>query len=202
MGYARGIRWSDELIREKVLEVSNFLSLNRMPSRQECENYFGDTALTNAVSRRMGWYSLAKDLGLPIKTSNTTFGKSFESMAEQLLLSKGFQVIRMSQNFPYDLLIDNCVKVDVKASRMYHGSQGYFYSFSIEKKFASCDFYLLLAVNDDREIQRCMVVPSCYVVFNKQISVGVTNSKYHRFTDRWDLIENASCYWRNLCDTI
>lgn len=198
MGHTHGTQWTDELIKQKVLEVIDALKLDRMPSRKECENYFHNTGLTNAVSRRCGWHNLAKELGVEIKESETFFGKSYEATAAEMLQAFGFEVRRMSQNFPYDLLVDDCVKVDVKASRLYRGKQGNFYSFNLEKPFATCDFYLLLAVGDDGVIERQMVVPSNQVIANNQISIGEHKSKYYRFSDRFDLIENAVAFWTEL----
>jgi hypothetical protein len=189
MGYAHGTRWTDDLIKEKVLEVKNALELDRMPSRKECENFFHNCSLTNAISRRCGgWVKLSEELGLSMKESDTWFGKRYEKIAAEMLQSEGFEVRRMNQNFPYDLLVDNCVKVDVKASKLYTEKNGSFYSFNLEKDFATCDFFILLAVSENEEIERTMIVPSWFVIANNQISVGVKKSKYHRFTDRWDLI--------------
>ena len=123
MGYVRGTRWTDELIKEKVIEVKEKLGLDRMPSRKECANYFHNDALVNAVSRRKKWYKLAEELGLEVKNSETYFGKSYEAKTEEMLNGMGFEVRKMSQNFPYDLLVD-CVKVDVKASHLYQGKKG------------------------------------------------------------------------------
>ncbi len=198
MGYAHGTQWTDELIKQKVFEVVEALKLDRMPSRRECENYFHNGGLVNAISRRYGWYNLSKELGLQIKESETGFGKGCEIMATEMLMAHGFNVRRMTQNFPYDLLVDDCVKIDVKASKIYRGKHGNFYSFNLEKQFATCDFYLLLAINDDGSINRRMVVPSSNVIANNQISIGEQRSKYHKFTDRFDLIEAASAFWADL----
>ncbi len=202
MGHTHGTHWTNELIKQKVLEVIDALKLDRMPSRKECENYFHDTSLTNAITRRCGWYNLAKELGIDIKTSETQFGKSYETMATEMLQAMGFEVRRMSQNFPYDLLVDDCVKVDVKASRLYRGKQGNFYSFNLEKPFATCDFFILLAIEDDKTIGRKMIVPSNQVIANNQISVGEHKSKYYQFTDRFDLIENAVAFWASLSNVV
>ena len=198
MGYSHGIKWTDEMIRDRVLEVVNALQLDRMPSRSECDNYYHNSGLTNAISKRYGWYDLANELGLEIKESETWFGKNCEIMAAELFRAEGFEVRRMPQNFPYDLLVDDCVKVDVKASKLYKGKQGNYYSFNLEKPFATCDFYLLLAVNEDGSTERKMIVPSNRVVANNHISVGENKSKYHAFTDRFDLIEAASRFWSGI----
>lgn len=135
---------------------------------------------------------------MPIKDSGTQFGKLFEGRATDMLKSQGFQVRRMTTKFPYDLLIDDCVKVDVKASRLYHCDEGNYYAFNLDKEYSTCDFYLLLAVNDDNSINRRMIVPSNLVICNSKISVGETKSKYHKYSDRFDLLETASAFWTDL----
>lgn len=197
MGYSHGTKWTDELIRKKVLEAKEALSLDRMPSRKECIQYFHDESLVNAISRRTGWYKLAEELGLKVKDSETYFGKSQEANAADILVSMGFLVRKMPQNFPYDLLVDNCVKVDVKASHIYHGQNGNFYTFNLEKQFATCDVYVLFAL-DDHGGQRIFVVPSKFVVSQNQISMGVLKSKYHKFENKWDFISALSDFWSDV----
>lgn len=194
MGHPDRIVWTDDLIKEKILEVKNGLSLDRMPSRSECIQYFHNTSLVNAISRRKKWYQLADELGLKVKDSETYFGKSQESTAAEILISKGFSVRKMSQNFPYDLLVDDCVKVDVKASHLYHGPNGDFYTFNLEKDYATCDIYILFALSEGNE-SSIFIVPSKFVIAQNQISMGVSKSKYHRFKDRWDYISALSDFW-------
>ena len=198
MGYTKGTRWSIELIKEKVLEVKNALELDRMPSTKECALYFQNHALTNAISKRMGWYALAKEMNLPIKGSETFTGKSCEAEIYAILHSRGFSVERMSTKYPYDLLVDGCVKVDVKASRIYHGRNGDFFTFNLEKKFPTCDVYILAELDSNGDIVTVMVIPSKFVLYNTQISVGVTKSKYHGFIERWDYISNLSDFWERI----
>lgn len=198
MAQTHGTKWTEELIKQKVLEVKEGLQLDRMPSRKECEEWFHDCALANAITKRMGWYALARDMGLAIKDSETWFGKAYEATAQEMLQSRGFEVRRMSQNFPYDLLVDNCVKVDVKASKLYRGKNGDFYTYNLEKAYATCDFYILFQIADDNTITRVMVVPSKYVIAQTQISVGVEKSKYHKYTDRWDLLYNTVRFWDDM----
>lgn len=194
MGRPNRIVWTDDLIKEKILEVKNGLSLDRMPSRKECIQYFHNEALVNAVSRRKKWYQLADELGLKVKDSETYFGKSQEATAAEILISKGFSVRKMSQNFPYDLLVDDCVKADVKASHLYHGPNGDFYTFNLEKDYATCDIYILFALSESDE-SSIFIVPSKFVIAQNQISMGVSKSKYHRFKDRWDYISALSDFW-------
>lgn len=199
MGYSRGTRWTDELIREKIFEVKDALGLDRMPSRKECSDYFHNDSLTNAVTKRYTWYGLAEKYGLKIKESETYFGKTQESLAFEKLTSLGFSVRRMSQNFPYDLLVNDCVKIDVKASHLYRGKCGNFYTFNLEKPFATCDIYLLITLDEDNTETGTFIVPSKFVIANNQISMGEKNSRYKRFENRWDYITAASDFWESVC---
>ena len=190
MGYTHGTRWTDEIIKNKILEVVKFYNLDRMPPRSEVEVYFGDYSLSNAISRRKGgWYNLAKELEFPIKECETTFGKSHEQIVMENLISQGYEVRRMSQNFPYDLLVNDCVKVDVKASRLYRGKGGNFYSFNLEKPFCTCDIYILRLISEEGIEKDTLVIPSSHVSTNTQISVGETKSKYQKYSKRWDYVE-------------
>lgn len=195
MGYTHGHKWSDEKIKQAIKKVVTAYELDRMPSRKECVDYYGNHSLANAVSRRHGgWYGLAKEIGLPIKKSETYFEKHQEGIVCEMLVSKGFDVERMPQNFPYDILVDNCIKVDVKASHLYCGKQGKFFTFNLEKRYATCDIYVLLTLDENNNIINSFIVPSKFVIKNTQISIGKYASKYHKFRDRWDYISNLSEY--------
>lgn len=199
MGNIHGHTWTDDKIKQAVRVVVNAYELDRMPSKTECERYCGNYKLSNAISRRGGgWYALAKELGLPIKKSDTYFGKSQEGIVCEMLISKGFEVERMPQNFPYDILVDNSVKIDVKASHLYHGKQGNFFTFNLEKKYATCDIYVLLTLDDNNNIINTFIVPSKFVIKNTQISIGEYASKYHKYRDRWDYISNLFEYFASI----
>lgn len=196
MGYSHGRRWTDEKIKQGIKNTVIALELDRMPSARECVNFYGNHCLTNAVSRRRGgWYGLAKELNLPIKESETHLGKTQEGIVCEMLISKGFEAERMPQNFPYDILVDNSVKIDVKASHLYRGKQGNFFTFNLEKKYATCDIYILLTLDEKNDITNIYIVPSKHVIKNTQISMGEYASKYHKFRDRWDYISDLSKYF-------
>ena len=189
MGYSHGKQWTDEKIFKSVDEIINWYGLDRMPSKSEVEKYCNDTSLSNAISKRWGFYGLAKILGLEVKQSETKFGKMYEEIVMDKLVDIGFKVERMSVRFPYDLFINKSIKVDVKVSRIYKGPSGDFYTFNIEKPFATCDIFVLLCLCDEDEITREYIVPSVFVPENTQISIGNKNSKYSRFLNRWDYFD-------------
>lgn len=194
MGYSHGIQWTDDKIKQEILSVIKALNISRMPTISECNAVTQNTALSNAVSKKIGWYKLAEMMGLSIRECETTTGKEFEEAAKDILCKNGFTVERMVQNHPFDLLVNGTVKIDVKASNLYNGTNGDYYSFNLGYKNHSCDFFMLLELNNE-EVIKVMIVPSVDVMNIKQISVGVIRSKYHKYTDCYNFITNLSNYW-------
>jgi hypothetical protein len=198
MGYTHGYKWTDEKIEQAILEAKQSLGLDRMPSRSELEKYFGDTRLTNRISKRQGFAYWAARLNLPIKQSETAMGKQFEFMAAQKILEMGYIVMQMPQNFPYDLLVENSVKIDVKTSKLYEGKDGNFFSFNLEKPFTTCDIYILYLCLSPEEIKSTLVIPSKFVFKNNQISVGQYSSIYDKYANRWDYITQFIEFQRSI----
>lgn len=193
MGYSHGKKWTQDSISKAVHDVMKALEIDRMPSNKECNRVLGDSSLSNAIAKRGGFYALARELNIPIKNSETSLGKRMEALVCEMLKSRGFNPVQMSVKFPYDIFVDG-IKIDVKASHLYRGEIGNFYSFNLEKKYATCDIYILITLTEDNEVKDVFVVPSKFVMQNNQISVGEVQSKYNRFKDRWDYITSLSSY--------
>ncbi len=181
--------WNEEKIKAELLSMINEKQLARMPTLSEVIAHFGDSRLSNAISKRKLWYKLADEFNLPIKDSETTLGKSYEDKAEIELIIRGYEVRRMRQNYPYDILVNDSVKIDVKASHLYKGKNGNFYSFNLEKEFATCDVYILFLIKHPGLIEKTLIIPSTIVSTQSQISIGEIRSKYFKYEDRWDLLE-------------
>lgn len=116
MGYTHGKKWNDSEIIKSILIVKDWLGIDRMPTKKECDEYYGNFALSNAISRRKGgWYGLAKVLNLDIKESETTLGKVCEATVRAILLSKGFCAEQMRQNFRLVKEIQNLIKPSAEA---------------------------------------------------------------------------------------
>lgn len=191
--------WNDKLIKQDIMQVVNTLKLNRMPTRKEISAFFKNDKLTNAISKRKGYYAYAKELSLSIKESETTFGKSYEAIACEYLINKDYECKRMPQNYPYDLLINDCVKIDVKVSKLYKGAYGDFYSFNLEKAHAVCDIYILYLLKDSiNEIKDILIIPSHIVSNNTQISVGKEKSKYYEYSQSWNCIDKYIEFYSTL----
>lgn len=186
MGYTHGIRWTEEKIEQSILYVISELKLDRMPTRKEIISIYGDDTLTNKISKSLGYYGWAEKLGLKVQSNCTNVGKEAEKYVCNQLLQLGFSPKQMLQNYPFDLLVNEVCKVDVKYSNLYKGKNGNFYSFSLRKQPATCDFYILVAEND-RKAKTIYVVPAC-TVNQKHISIGEVNSAYHIYENRFDLL--------------
>lgn len=180
--------WSKEKIIKELTFMIKETGLKRMPTSIEVSSFYGNYKLTNAISHRGMWRELAEELNLEIKDSETAFGKTYESRAMEQLICMGYEVERMPQNFPYDLLVNGSIKIDVKVSKLYKGTSGNFYTFNLEKPYAICDLYILYLENTNL-IKDILIIPSKFVVKNTQISVGEINSKYYKYSQRWDYLK-------------
>lgn len=180
--------WTDELVEAKILECVNGLELNRMPSRQEFHDFYGNDALTNRIRRSGGYYDWAIRLGLKMKSSETQIGKDGELLAKELLERRGFTVERMTTRYPYDLYVDGAVKVDVKTAHLTQ-IKGYgCYSFNLEKRAPTCDIYFLIALGIENET--VYIVPA--FANQTQICIGAKNTIYKKYIDRYDIIQNIA----------
>lgn len=182
-------KWNDKKIVEEINSCMKTLNLNRMPTRSELENINrGD--LCNAIGKSAGYYGWAKKLGLKTKMSETTKGKRYEYIAERMLKAhfKDVEVLQMSQNYPFDILVDGTVKIDVKVGTVHNGFDVPAYTFRTGKKYGSCDIYLCFGLNKKQEISDIFIIPTAMAnVTTINVCIG-GNSKYLRFSNRWDII--------------
>lgn len=65
-GYRFGTRWTDELVKEKILEVSNALSLDSFPTQKQMYEVTGNHALTSAIRNRGGIEKWSEITGLSL----------------------------------------------------------------------------------------------------------------------------------------
>ena len=181
--------WTKDLIANRIIEVVNNLGIDYMPTRNQIRNYYGNDRLTNKISKTLGYYGWAAKLGLKNAENDTKTGKDGELFALHILEQQGFSVKRMLQNYPFDLLINDVVKADVKFANLYRSKDGYgFYSFALRKPYPTCDVYILIAHSQDGE-NKIFIVPSSDAN-QQQISIGEHNSIYDRYLMRMDIIRN------------
>ena len=68
----------------------------------------------------------------------------------------------------------------------------------IGKPQATCDLYILLQIGFDNEIEETYIIPSKYVHDLTQISIGEYNSKYHKYRNRWDYLDEYKKFYDRL----
>ena len=174
------------------------LNIGRMPSNSECRTVTKNLALSNQISKKGGFGHWAKKLKLQMKDSDSKTGWGFENSAEKLLSSFGFTVEHMPVRHPYDLLINNSVKIDVKGSFLYNGKSGSFYTFNLQKKHPTCDIFMLFCVGKFEE-EKTLIVPAQYC-HKTQISVGEISSKWDEFSGKWAYIERLVTFNKSLLE--
>lgn len=155
MEYMRRTQWNDDKVKKGILEVKKVLNLKRMPTRKEIETVTGNNSLTSRISRTKGYYGWAKELNLNVKESETTFGKKYEYLVKVFLEELGYNVEKMPQNYSFDLLINNFVKIDVKVAKPYIAlDNSIWHTFNLYKKYAYCDIYIALCLDNNENIEK------------------------------------------------
>lgn len=192
---------SIESIEEDIVSVIKSLGIGRMPSRSEIMSIAGNGSLHNFIVRTGGYYDWADRLGLDIKTTETSMGKSYEKQFITDCFCRHYQADQMPMKNAYDVLVEKNIKVDVKSSRLYDSGQGKFFTFNLEKKNHNCDIFAFYCCNDDLTEHDVYIVPSCFIMGIKQFSVGEVRSKYRKFKDRWDFIDMYKKHYESILST-
>lgn len=188
-------KWNDESIKEGILNVIQKLNLDRMPSRMEILKIHNDMSLHNAIVRSYSYYEWAEKLNLKIKYSETSLGVSYQNICMKQLKEKGYNVEPTTMKAPYDILINDNIRIDVKSGCAYYDNSGCrLHSFGINKKDPVCDLYIIYALDEEGiNIERTFIIPAKYL---KLISMCIgINSKYNKFIDRWDYIDTYDNFY-------
>lgn len=199
MGHTHGIEWNYDLAKERVSNYISVMNVEHMPSFKDLKEFYkGSCSLTSLLGRNPEWrVRIMKDLNLKEKKSNTSKGKEFENIGEKILISKGFDTERMTQGEHFDILIDDCVRVDVKCSKRWFVDKSHVNSFGINKKYATCDIYMLIALDEKENIDKVLIVPSIILRNKTTMSIG-KKSKYDVWENRFDVINSYReflSYW-------
>lgn len=197
MAYTHGTVWTDEKVINAIYEVMNALCIERMPSRQEIIKVTKNHKLTNKIAKSGGFSKWAERLALEIKSSETKFGKTYEHNLKKYLECNGYKAEQMTVKHPYDLLINDYIKVDVKAGRRYYyDDKNYYYTFNLEKRNPTCDIYICLCINDEQRIDKILIIPSKFLKLT-QLSIG-KKSEYDKYNCRWDYLDKFDEFYKKL----
>lgn len=182
----------------EVYKVMKSLNINRMPTTRECDLVTGDAGLSNAIAKRGGFKWLAQYLKLKQSECETRLGRNVETYIKDFLISQGYEVEQMGIRHPYDLLVNNTTKIDVKASNKYHSDKNWTsYSFNLEKRNPTCDIYIIVCIDDDKSYEKILVIPSKFLN-QTQLCISGSDSKYDIYKERWDYIEQYNKFYKSV----
>ena len=178
------MKWTEQTISNAILSIANQFDPPRMPSNSETKAMYGNCALSNAICKNGGYRYWAKRLGLEHGYSETIVGVKGEEHIAELLRSIGYHVQTTPTKFPYDLLIDGCVKVDVKSANTSYVKGCPIHAFRLAKKQQTCDLYILYEADTDA----VYVVPAHKLHGQVQVEMGLESRMYRPYKDAYALI--------------
>lgn len=189
--------WTEEEMIHDILEVANKFDPARMPSRREIEEYYKNSSLADRISRNGGFYHWAEVLGLETKHSETKVGFIAENEIAKLLSDIGHSVEITNSRYPYDLLVDGCVKIDVKASHrtLVHGAE--VYAYRLAKRQQTCDVYVFCEM-EGSNIESFFVVPSNAITGQVQVEMGTKSTIFEKYRNRLDIIDDITNFYKSL----
>jgi hypothetical protein len=181
--------WPKGRIEKEIFKCMKILGIERMPTGPELMS-LQRTDLHCKISKTKKYGGWAKKLNLQRKSSHTLTGQDNENLVENMLIEKGYEVENMSTKHPYDLLVDGAVKIDVKVANPFLLRGSRVHTFGIVKNNPTCDIYICLAFDEQKKIERVLVIPShlCRV---KTLCIG-KESKYNKFHEQWNYIKEYS----------
>ena len=199
MAYSHGQKWNEEKIVEALRFMIDKRGMNTMPTHSEIKEFFGDNALVCAMSKRNGTKYYAKLLGMETKECESKFGDQLEDYCVLQIQEKlGLDGEKTKPRYPYDILVNRNVKVDVKASRPFNNyGNAKYYTFNLEKKEQTCDIFVFYCINQNNEIEKTLVIPSTVLSGKNQLAVG-KSSMYDKYIDQWCFISDYNKFMTDL----
>ncbi|PAV30297.1 hypothetical protein CIL05_07455 [Virgibacillus profundi] len=181
-------RMNDSEIVSAIKIILSSLSIDRMPSSSEVHQSEFGGKLHNSIVRTYGYREWAKKLSLKLKESETQLGNDYERIVVDMLRDKGYEVDKMTTNHPFDLLVNKSIKVDTKVANphMLKGKDRV-HTFATNKRFGSCDLYIMVALDEKEEIEKVLIIPSHRLQI-VTLCIG-RNSKYDVYDYRFDMID-------------
>lgn len=178
------MNWTNENIAEAIMAVANQFDPPRMPSKSEIEMMCGDYSLSNAISKHGGFNYWANKLSLEQKYSETSVGIQGEVEIARRLQAMGYEVEQTSVKHPYDLLVDGCVKIDVKTANTSYARGCPIHAYRLAKRQHTCDLYIFYEADTDT----VYVVPANKCTGQIQVEMGGGSKKYLMYHNAYHLI--------------
>ena len=188
------VKYTDKDICNKIREIMDSLGLDRFPTYHEMQNYTGSTAFVQLVARRGGSKYFSDMMSVEWKNAYT-FGTDFEAVAvEDIKTHTGMDVVFTQNQYPYDAVVGNGIKVDVKVAKP--DTNG-FHQFALHRKEPTCGLYMFYKLAEDGTILCRFIIPACVLRGQQKVTVG-ENSKWDVYKDRWDYFEQYAEFYDSL----
>ena len=184
--------WTDERIGKCIMAIASEFDPIRMPTNSEVIKMSGSYALSNAIQKNGGYEYWANKLGLEQKYSESKLGVEYEHLIAEILKVRGHEAVMTPTKYPYDLLVDGCIKVDVKVANESIVKGSSVHAYRLSKKLHTCDFYVCCENDGDKGIY---VIPAHVCSGQTQIEMG-SETKYEKYRDALHLIERAARFYR------
>lgn len=191
-------KWNNEKIENEIKAMLEDTKIKYFPAKNEIDEYYGDTCLSNAIAKTYGFRGWSEIFNLPRKDSSVKLGNAWEYRIMDYLISKGYDIEKMSYKHPYDLLINEYIKVDVKVSKLFNADSPY-HSFDLGSSNHNCDIFILITLDEDENPERVLIIPSSDLMGQKQVAIG-KNSKYNKYNYRYEVIDKYDKFYKRLKD--
>lgn len=191
--------WDEQKIIQEVKKLIELNDLKRFPTHKELDDFYGNSSLSNAISKHGGSRYFENKLGLNIsKCNNTMLGEKYEEICiKDIKKHIGLDAILTKRRYPYDLLVDGNVKIDVKTSIELKDIPNC-YSYNLEKRNQTCDLYVFYGLSrQTQEVLQTVIIPSCKINA-KQFCIS-NKDRYgylKTYKDRWDLIQKYNNFFK------
>ena len=203
MGYTNGRKWSEDEVRKEIMNIVETLDLKHFPTKSQIINFYGNNSLANKISRSGGSRYYADLLKLEIVNCESEFGNFFEELAiDEILENTGFSSLHTNVKYPYDLLTNGNIKVDVKASKKVKNKNANFpyHSFNLEKREPTCDIFVFFCLDENMEIEKRVIIPSCLLSGKTQVGMGGL-SKWDAYIDKWEYFDMYNKFYDSVKST-
>ena len=196
------IDWNKDNIEKALRYMVEQTGQKTLPTHAETKKFYGNYKLSNAMRRNGGTRYWGERMNLEFKDCDSRKGEQFEDYFVAEMLEKGFDAERVNYDeprFPFDVLINGCVKVDVKVARVFGSDKQGYYSFNLEHKKHSCDFFVCYCLDSSGEnIVKTYIIPASIMDGKSQLGVGLSQSKYDAYIGRYDLIGQTCEFYDSL----
>lgn len=182
-------RWTDELLEAALRPICQ--ELGHFPSVTELKARGRNDVACRVANRSGGMIAWAKRMGFERVHSDSDTGWEGERTVAAILRNRGFHVKeRESQKCPYDLLVSEVIRIDVKTASYaeYDNTRkggkctGWFYRIG---KDTSCDIVILY----QQDTGICYIIPWKYCT-SSNITITKTGDTYAKFRENFKLLES------------